>query len=372
MRKLISLAIIMILVVGALGMTMAAANSKFPYQAKVNTTAMNVRSEPSLQASVVGQLKSGDIVTVTDEESDGWVQIKKNKLTGWAAGYLLRKLDSSGKPSNAAVESPPSSGKVSTSPGSTATVLTESLRIRSGPGTSYKVVGSLAQGEQITVSGSQGDWLKIKTVAKLAGWVSKQYVGKGAPGSVVSSGSSSGKGLRGKLIVVDAGHGGEDPGMIGTTYDTQEKTLTLSTANYLKQELLRLGARVIMTRTTDVKPELSERVRISESAHADAFISIHYNSSEKKSSGILTFFYSEKKDRPLAQAVEAELDNGIGLRSYGVSFGDLYVLRENSTVATLVELGFLSNPKDESLVRGSSYQKKAAAAIARGIADYFG
>lgn len=370
MRKLISLAIIMILVVGALGMTMAAANSKFPYQAKVNTTAMNIRSEPSLQASVVGQLKSGDIVTVTDEESDGWVQIKKNKITGWAAGYLLRKLDSSGKASSAAVDSPPTSGKVSTNPGSTATVLTESLRIRSGPGTSYKVVGSLAQGEQVTINGTQGDWLKIKTTAKIAGWVAKQYVGKGAPSP--GAGGSSGKGLRGKLIVVDAGHGGEDPGMIGTTYDTKEKTLTLSTANYLKQELVRLGARVIMTRTTDVKPELSERVQISESAHADAFISIHYNSSEKKSTGILTFFYSEKKDRPLAQAVEAELDNGIGLRSYGVSFGDLYVLRENSTVATLVELGFLSNPKDEALVRGASYQKKAAAAIARGLANYFG
>ncbi|SEO48037.1 N-acetylmuramoyl-L-alanine amidase [Paenibacillus sp. OV219] len=369
MRKLISLAIIMILVVGSLGMTMAAATSKFPYQAKVNTTELNVRSEPSLQASVVGQLKSGDVVTVTDEESDGWVQIKKNKLTGWAAGYLLRKLDSSGQPENAtAATSPPTSGTVSTNSGSTATVLTESLRIRSGPGTSYKVVGSLAQGEQVTINGSQGSWLKIKTTAKVNGWVAKQYVGKGAP----LSAQSSGRGLRGKLIVVDAGHGGNDPGMIGTTQDTKEKTLTLSTANYLKQELIRLGARVIMTRTTDVKPELSERVRISESAHADAFVSIHYNSSVKKSTGTLTFFYSEKKDRPLAQAVEAELKQGIGLRSNGVSFGDLYVLRENNTVATLVELGFLSNPKDESLVRGASYQRKAAAAIARGLADYFG
>ena len=89
-----------------------------------------------------------------------------------------------------------------------------------------------------------------------------------------------------------------------------------------------------MTRTTDVKPELSERVHVSESNHADAFVSIHYNSSEKKTSGTLTFFYSEKKDKPLAYAVEAELDkSGIGLRSNGLSFGDLYVLRENSTVA---------------------------------------
>ncbi|WP_308637971.1 N-acetylmuramoyl-L-alanine amidase [Paenibacillus silvisoli] len=367
MRRYISLVIVMTLLIGSLGLSMATAASSYPYQAKVSTAVLNVRSEPSLQASVVGQFKNGDIVTVTDEESDGWVQVKRNKMTGWAAGYLLRKLDSKGAAGNQAVSTPPTSGKVSTSPGSTATVLADSLRIRSGPGVSYKVVGSLEQGEQVTITGSQSDWLKIRTTGSQSGWVAKDYVGKGA-----AKPKSSGRGLRGKVIVVDAGHGGNDPGMIGTTYDTKEKDLTLSTASYLKQELQRLGATVIMTRTTDRKPELSERVRVSESADADAFVSIHYNSSEKQTSGTLTFFYSEKKDRPLAQAVEAELAESGGLRSNGVSFGDLYVLRENDTVATLVELGFLSNRKDEGTVRGSAYQKKAAAAIARGLANYFG
>ncbi|WP_219835492.1 N-acetylmuramoyl-L-alanine amidase [Paenibacillus sp. R14(2021)] len=368
MRKQISLALILVIVIGVLGLrsSEASATTKLPYQAKVSSAVLNVRSEPSLQASVVGQLKAGDTVTVTDEEDDGWVQIKRNKLVGYAAGYLLRKSDNSGQTAGTSTGSP-SSGHVSTNPGSTATVITDSLRIRSGPGTSYKVVGSLKQGEQVTISGSKGDWLHILTVNKVAGWVAKEYVGKGAGLS-----KPSGKGIRGKVIVVDPGHGGSDPGMIGTTYDTKEKELTLSTAQYLKQELARLGATVIMTRTTDVKPELSERVRISENKRADAFVSIHYNSSVKKTSGVLTFFYSEKKDKPLAQAVEAELNGaGSGLRSNGLSFGDLYVLRENDTVATLVELGFLSNPKDESIVRGSAYQRKAAAAIARGVADYF-
>lgn len=370
--KWIVLGLIVAMFIGGTGLRSGEAASKVPYQAKVTGTALNIRSEPSLQASVVGQLKTGTVVTVTDEDDDGWVRIKQNKLTGYAAGYLLRKVDSSGKTTGATAgtaTSSSSSGSAGTwATGSIATVTADSLRIRSGPGTSYSAIGSLQQGEQVTVTASKGDWLNIRTAGGAKGWVAKEYVDKGA-----AQAHSSGKGIRGKTIVVDAGHGGNDPGMIGTTYDTQEKTLTLSTAQYLKQELTRLGAKVIMTRTTDVKPELSDRVRVSESEHADAFVSIHYNSSEKKTSGTLTFYYSEKKDRPLATAIEAELGkSGIGLRSNGLSFGDLYVLRENDSVATLVELGFLSNPKDESIVRGSAYQKSAAAAIARGLADYFG
>ncbi|QHW31325.1 SH3 domain-containing protein [Paenibacillus rhizovicinus] len=365
--KWFGLALILVVIVGGLGLRSndAAATTKVPYQAKVSTTALNVRSEPALQASVVGQLKAGDVVTVTDEEEDGWVQIKKNNLSGYAAGYLLRRTDNSGQ---TAGTSSSTGGKVSTSPGSTATVTADSLRIRSGPGTGYKVVGSLKQGEQVTILSSETSWLKIRATPSVTGWIAKEYVDKGAP----KQSHSSGTGIRGKLIVVDAGHGGSDPGKIGTTYDTKEKGLTLSTAQYLKQELQRLGAKVVMTRTTDVKPELSERVQISESNHADAFVSIHYNSAETKTSGTLTFFYSEQKDRPLANAIESELsESGIGLRSNGVSFGDFYVLRENNVVSTLVELGFLSNAKDESNVRGSAYQKSAAAAIARGLADYF-
>ncbi|MBO7748903.1 N-acetylmuramoyl-L-alanine amidase [Paenibacillus sp. MWE-103] len=364
--KMIGLALIVAVLVGGFGWHAVdvAATNKFPYQAKVGTAVLNIRSEPSLQASVVGQLKSGDVVTVTEEDDDGWVQVKRNKLSGYAAGYLLNK--SSG---GQAASSAPTGGKVGTSPGSLAVVTADSLRIRSGPGTGYKTIGSLKQGDQVTVTGSQSDWLKIRTPGQVNGWVSKDYVDKG---EVQVQHASSGTGIRGKLIVVDAGHGGSDPGMIGTTYETKEKTLTLSTAEYLRQELQRLGAKVIMTRTTDVKPELSERVQVSESNRADAFVSIHYNSSVKQTSGTLTFFYSDKKDRPLASAIESQLDrSGIGLRSNGLSFGDLYVLRENDTVATLVELGFLSNAKDESIVRGSSYQRNAAAAIARGVADYF-
>lgn len=114
-----------------------------------------------------------------------------------------------------------------------------------------------------------------------------------------------------------------------------------------------------MTRTReDQKPTLARRVQMSEDLRANAFVSIHYNSSPKKVSGTLTFFYSESDDLKLARAIETRLGQGIGLKSNGLSFGDYHILRENRTPATLVELGFLTNPTDESIVRKSSYQKK--------------
>ncbi|MNI53786.1 N-acetylmuramoyl-L-alanine amidase LytC precursor [compost metagenome] len=88
-------------------------------------------------------------------------------------------------------------------------------------------------------------------------------------------------------------------------------------------------------------------------------------------SGTLTFFYSESDDLRLARAVENRLGQGIGLKSNGLSYGNYHILRENTLPATLVELGFLSNSYDEAIVRTSAYQKKAAKAIADGLADYF-
>ncbi|MNI76715.1 N-acetylmuramoyl-L-alanine amidase LytC precursor [compost metagenome] len=127
-----------------------------------------------------------------------------------------------------------------------------------------------------------------------------------------------------------------------------------------------------MTRTKDSqKPSLSSRAQLSQTIGADAFVSVHFNSSPKNVSGTLTFFYSESGDLPLARAIEHRLGDGIGLKSNGLSFGNYHILRENTIPAALVELGFLTSARDESIVRTSSYQKKAARAIADGLADYF-
>jgi N-acetylmuramoyl-L-alanine amidase len=353
------------------------------YTAKVYTSSLAVLSEPAAGASVVGSLKSGATVTVTDEQH-GWMKIRSGSTTGWVAGYYLKKVDGTSSGSGSAVTTASSSVKPAAS-SSTATVTADSLRIRGGPGTGYQVVGSLKARDTVTVLLRQDGWARIRTAGGEVGWVSAQYIASGGTSSgssIVSTSSSTSSSssttskstgrISGKLIVIDPGHGGSDPGMLGTTYTTMEKDLTLQTAFYVRDYLTAKGARVQMTRTTaDQKPTLARRVQIATALNADAFVSIHYNSSPKNVSGTLTFFYSESNDLRLARAIETRLGQGIGLKSNGLSYGNYHILRENPLPAALVELGFLSNPYDEAIVRTSAYQKKAAKAIAEGLADYF-
>ncbi|ETT49816.1 N-acetylmuramoyl-L-alanine amidase [Paenibacillus sp. FSL H7-0350] len=354
------------------------------YTAKVYASSLNVRSEPAASAAVTGTLAAGATVTVT-EEQHGWLKVRAGSVSGWVAGYYLKRTSGSSSASTSSSStiskaSAKAAVKTTSASSGTAVVTASSLRIRSGPGTGYEVVGSLQSGNKVTLLLRQGEWSRVRTAGGTAGWVSSGYLSDGTvhSASTVSSNSQtpsvvrkSGS-IRGKLIIVDPGHGGTDPGMLGTTYDTMEKDLTLQTSLYLRDYLTAKGARVEMTRTRgDQKPALSQRVQLGRQLGADAFVSIHYNSSPKNVSGTLTFFYSQQNDLRLARAVETRLGEGIGLRSNGLSFGDYHILRENPLPATLVELGFLSNPYDEAIVRKAAYQRKAAQAVAEGVADYF-
>ncbi|MEK5029934.1 N-acetylmuramoyl-L-alanine amidase [Paenibacillus sp. FSL R7-0302] len=352
------------------------------YSAKVYASSLNVRSEPAAGAAVTGTLAGGATVTVT-EEQHGWLKVRSGSVSGWVAGYYLKRTSGSSSTSASATASNASAKsavKTSAVSSGTAVVTASSLRMRGGPGTGHEVVGSLQSGNKVTILLRQGEWSRVRTAGGTVGWVSSQYLSGGAvrSASTVSSNSQtpsvvrkSGS-IRGKLIIVDPGHGGTDPGMLGTTYNTMEKDLTLQTSLYLRDYLTAKGARVEMTRTRgEQKPALSQRVQLGRQLGADAFVSIHYNSSPKNVSGTLTFFYSQQNDLRLARAVETRLGEGIGLRSNGLSFGDYHILRENPLPATLVELGFLSNPYDEAIVRKAAYQRKAAQAVAEGVADYF-
>lgn len=343
------------------------------YSAKVLASSLNVRSEPAATAAVAGSLKSGAIVTVTDEQH-GWLKVRSGGVSGWVAGYYLQKVNGSASDSR----SPVTVSTVSkTSGGSRASaiVTADSLRIRGGPGTSYKVLGALKSEDSVTVLLRQNGWAQIRTASGETGWVSDQYISSAGTGNGSTSTKGiqqSAGGIRGKRIVIDPGHGGSDPGMLGTTYNTLEKDLNLQTAFYVRDYLTAKGARVELTRVRESqRPSLAGRVQIGQSLRADAFVSIHYNSSPKNVSGTLTFYYSESDDLQLARSIESRLGRDIGLKSNGVSFGNYHILRENSLPAALVELGFLSNPKDEAIVRKAAYQKKAAKAIAEGLADYF-
>lgn len=333
----------------------------------VLATSLNVRSEPAQQASIVGSLPYGTIVSVSTE-SYGWAKISAGKTAGWVAGHYLKNRSGLSNATPTQVSNPGQK---------TGTVLADALRMRTGPGLDQGVIRVLPMSTSVEIIGQQNDWLRIRLTSGETGWVSGTYIGKAqnitsTPSQASGSKSAGVPGLKGKLIVIDAGHGGSDVGAIGTKYGTLEKTINLQTATKLAQMLRQKGAVVVMTRTSNEdNPALHDRVSVSEQKGADAFISIHYNSSPKKVNGTLTFFYSDQKDKPLAQAIEARLGQVYGTKSNGISFGNYHVLRENDQPSVLLELGFLTDAKDEALVRTADYQQRSADAIVKGLSDYF-
>lgn len=188
-------------------------------------------------------------------------------------------------------------------------------------------------------------------------------------------------GLKGKKITLDAGHGGSDPGAIGSN-GTREKDVTLKITKKVQELLKKKGAKVSMTRTgdTDVygpnasdSQELQARVDVAEDNDADAFVSIHINSSTNKSVGGFSSYYYPKtnNDARLAQAVQDRLVKNFGLDDLGIRKANFYVNKRCSMPSTLLELAFISNPKEEKLMNSNWYINKLAKSIADGIEDYF-
>ena len=196
---------------------------------------------------------------------------------------------------------------------------------------------------------------------------------------------SSITGMKGRKITIDAGHGGSDSGAIGPT-GIMEKSVTLRIANELKRLLVQEGATVYMTRETDteVSPkkanasdieELQARCDVANNSKSDIFISIHMDSfSNGAAKGTTGYYYAlgSKKSRDLADKVRSGVIDQIGTQSRGTQSCNFYVVKHTDMPATLVEVAFISNDKEEKLLNSEDGIKKAAQGIADGIADYFG
>ena len=188
-------------------------------------------------------------------------------------------------------------------------------------------------------------------------------------------------GIAGKIITLDAGHGGSDPGAIGPS-GLKEKEITLAIARLLEEELEKKGAKVFMTRTRDVDvygpnasdvQELQARVNVGERNNSDIFVSLHINSSVNKNVGGFSTYYFPKtaNDLRLAQAVQKQLTANFGVADMGVRQANFYVIKRISMPAVLLEMCFISNPEEEKLMQGKWFQKKAAKMVAEGLEKYF-
>lgn len=197
----------------------------------------------------------------------------------------------------------------------------------------------------------------------------------------ISKVNNKGSGLKGKVITLDPGHGGTDPGALGSG-GAKEKDITLAISKYVQNLLEEKGAKVVMTRTTDVdvfgpyasdKEELQARVDVGEKAKADIFVSLHINSSVNKNIGGFSTYYYPKTDNDfkLAQKIHNKLSSNFGVDNLGVRQANFYVVKRISMPAVLLEMCFISNPKEEKLMQGKWFQKKAAQMIVDGIEEYF-
>ncbi|MDP4154439.1 MAG: N-acetylmuramoyl-L-alanine amidase [Bacillota bacterium] len=264
-----------------------------------------------------------------------------------------------------------------------ATVGVNSLNVREEPSLSSTIVGKLNAGTKITINEERAGWAKVEASnGEMGGWVNTTYISKETANNNNTqpvSGTTTSKesiqnnleSLKGKTIVLDPGHGGNDDGttsMVGT----YEKTLTLATAQVVEQKLKNAGANVIMTRTNDTYIPLGQRAELSNKNHADAFISFHYNCYNDPSiKGLTDFYYQHSKDSALAADILNEVVKTTGLNNDGTKFDDLDVLRNNKQPSTLIELGYLSNKQDDSIVENTAYRDQVAQGVYLGLLNYF-
>lgn len=179
------------------------------------------------------------------------------------------------------------------------------------------------------------------------------------------------QGIAHAKIVIDPGHGGDDPGAVVNFSNLHEADHTLTTAQYLKQELEALGATVVLTRTNDTSVSLAERANISNQEQANAFISLHFDSGPNANvSGTTGYFFSANSEN-LGATIGKYLKQNLPIKNQGILFQNFMVLRENTQPAVLLELGYLNNPEDNKIIETQEYQQNIAKSIANALKEYF-
>ncbi len=216
--------------------------------------------------------------------------------------------------------------------------------------------------------------LHLKTVGAFYGWKA-EYNSAGQlvfsflhPAKLQSAGN-----LTGVKIVIDAGHGGRDPGAEGANGTTFEAERNLSLAFKLKAELEALGATVAMTRTGDYAVSADERGSILRREAPDLCISIHHDSSTRASADGGSFYHFN----PFSyRATKAVFDHTIAAGFYRTERTKLgwhyfYMCRVSVCPVVLTENGFMSNPTDFAGISSDAVNTQKAQAMARGVVEYF-
>lgn len=316
---------------------------------------LNVRSKPSTDSSPLGILNTGDQINVVSEQN-GWAQIQYKGQNAWVNASYITIRESTTKVDQSDLQS--------------LTIRDDSTNIRSKPDLSGQVIEKANSGNSYEIQGVQGDWYQVQTTKGQTGYVANWVVDVGTKSEKPTKSKTTK--LSEATIVLDPGHGGNDPGAKGEN-GTIEKKATLKTAKAVKARLEQTGAKVILTRDYDEYISLRGRTKVASKHNADAFVSLHFDSLENEDesvSGQTTYYYSSA-DKGLAKSINRSLGNTLPTTNRGARVGDFYVVRENSQPAVLLELGYLSSKADENNINSSSYRAQIAEGVTEGLANYF-
>ena len=189
-------------------------------------------------------------------------------------------------------------------------------------------------------------------------------------------------------VIIDAGHGGKDPGAVGID-NVLEKDLNLLVSTHLCEYLINRGVRVLMTRESDQllkiegsrlsfkTQDLKARTEIANSHLNGIFVSIHMNKFTDSSVHGLQVWYSSngRLSEILAESIQSNVAKTIqpnNKRQIKKDSNSIYILRHSKIPTVLVECGFLSNPDEVALLQDKNYQQELSKSIADGILIYLG
>lgn len=318
---------------------------------KTGSDTLNVRTLPSINGVVIGKLANNEVVEVYGEKN-GWFLILVNGLPGYINASYTEQADTSTPDANTG------SGKL------LGKVTVASLNVRSGAGTNNPVIDSVKRGQKIEVTALNGNWATIKLNGK-TGYVSKVFL------KLINQTSSP---LKDRIIVIDAGHGGSDPGAAAN--GIVEKHLALDVSKRVEAKLKKAGANVLMTRSGDTFPSLKDRTEYAKKNFAETFVSIHGNAATPSASGSEVFYDTSgnpngAESRVLAQYIQNNIVRMAGMNDRGAKDTGFYVIKNNNVAAVLVELGFMTNKSDANKLKSEKYKDIYAEAIYQGLVQYY-
>ncbi|MED4889221.1 N-acetylmuramoyl-L-alanine amidase [Lysinibacillus sp. FSL R7-0073] len=322
--------------------------------------AVNLYVKPTSSAKVISTIKANVKLPVY-KTVGGYYLTQVNGLPGYVVANSTTDTVEEEKPNpDPDPGTPPvTSGDV------LGRVTVANLNVRSQSNSTSAVLFKLNKGEYVQVNSISGYWAEISYNGQ-TGYVHKSYL---------KLLNQTAKPLQNRVIILDPGHGGKDPGTVKGS--VSEKSITLKVSTQVKQLLENAGAKVYMTRTGDTYPSLQDRVDFTQANYGEIFVSVHVNSAANTSAQGTETYYAistgdmYQEDIDLATFVNNQIVNNLNMKNRGVKQEQYYVIRNMVIPSILVELGFLTNTEDHNKMTNDQYVNLFAESIYNGILQYY-